>query len=121
MENAAGTFPASGTPLPMSQQPPLSPQIARLLSVPIFVTTTDGRRFHGPLVATDREQNIILSDATESLPPGFKSRRPDKRFRYVGMIVIPGKYIVRVEANKQALEANTLQVQLRSLEPGDIV
>ncbi|KAK9466886.1 hypothetical protein V1512DRAFT_207650 [Lipomyces arxii] len=80
--------------------------ISQFISVPLLVTTTDGRQFHGPLIATDNEQNIILSDATERLPIGFKSRRKEG-FRYVGIIAIPGQYILRVDANKKALAVNT--------------
>ncbi|KAK9240499.1 hypothetical protein V1525DRAFT_395161 [Lipomyces kononenkoae] len=79
--------------------------ISQYISVPLIVTTTDGRQFHGPLIATDREQNIILGEATEKLPIGFKSRR-NQGFRYVGMIVVPGKYILRIDADMRALRSN---------------
>ncbi|KAK9328370.1 hypothetical protein V1520DRAFT_217934 [Lipomyces starkeyi] len=81
--------------------------ISQYISVPFIVTTTDGRQFHGPLIGTDREQNIILGDATEKLPIGFKSRR-NEGFRYVGMIVVPGKYILRIDADWRALQSNSL-------------
>ncbi|KAK9255962.1 hypothetical protein V1507DRAFT_318860 [Lipomyces tetrasporus] len=80
--------------------------ISRYISVPFIVTTTDGRQFHGPLIGTDRERNIILGDATEKLPIGFQSRRT-ARFRYVGMIVVPGKYILRIDADSRALTSNS--------------
>ncbi|KAK9365128.1 hypothetical protein V1509DRAFT_634070 [Lipomyces kononenkoae] len=92
--------------------PPLDPElsagdISQYISVPFIVTTTDGRQFHGPLIGTDREQNIILGDATEKLPIGFKSRR-NEGFRYVGMIVVPGKYILRIDADIRTLRSNLL-------------
>ncbi|KAK9478592.1 hypothetical protein V1514DRAFT_330513 [Lipomyces japonicus] len=85
--------------------------ISTLLSVPLIVSTTDGRQFCGTLVTTDNEQNIILSDVVEVLPLGHLSRRSSKQggYRFVGLIVVPGQNIVRIEAERNALSFRVSQ------------
>ncbi|KAK9461394.1 uncharacterized protein V1516DRAFT_675838 [Lipomyces oligophaga] len=77
--------------------------IQEFLSVLLEVTISDGRQFSGQLVATDRDQNIILVNAEERLPLELADPKSD-RPRYIGMIVVPGKHILRIDANKSSIE-----------------
>ncbi|KAI8640873.1 hypothetical protein BD408DRAFT_313262, partial [Parasitella parasitica] len=53
------------------------------------IRITDGRIFIGTFVCIDKEKNIILAH-TEELRGGSKKR-------LVGLVMIPGKHIVKIE------------------------
>ncbi|KAK7204806.1 hypothetical protein BZA70DRAFT_280045 [Myxozyma melibiosi] len=103
-----------------SSLPPVAAyeNVKEFMSVLMMVSTTDGRQFCGTLMATDRDRNLILSEASEQLPVGFQSRRGD-RFRYVGMIAIPGKHILRIDASKDSLKAR--EMLLKGVSRGAII
>ncbi|KAK9453019.1 hypothetical protein V1511DRAFT_513264 [Dipodascopsis uninucleata] len=93
-------------------------ELDTFLGVSLIVSITDGRQFYGILMGSDNECNLILDEATERLPIDFKSRRTTMRngFRYVGKIVVPGQYIVRIEAEKQQLQ-HKLRATVRENQP----
>lgn len=58
------------------------------------VCISDGRIFVGTFVCTDKEKNIILTNTDE-----FRVGQADvSEGRYVGMVMIPWRHIVKVEA-----------------------
>ncbi|KAL2161552.1 hypothetical protein VTH06DRAFT_8114 [Thermothelomyces fergusii] len=89
-----------------------------LLNKNFRVTTTDSRMFWGTFKCTDPESNIILQHTYEYRYPSAKqvsaaaagtgdgqSRdqskvRVDMTSRYLGLVVIPGKHIARIEAEE---------------------
>ncbi|KAF2402543.1 hypothetical protein EJ06DRAFT_458288, partial [Trichodelitschia bisporula] len=81
--------------------------LSQFLTRTLRITTTDQRMFTGQMKCTDRECNIILSNTHEYRPPTTaemsapQNANPagvDPASRYVGLVVVPGKHIVRIEA-----------------------
>ncbi|KAK3310632.1 uncharacterized protein B0T15DRAFT_44222 [Chaetomium strumarium] len=98
-----------------------------LLNKNLQVTTTDNRMFYGEFKCTDYESNIVLAHTYEYRQPtpqqissaaaaaaaagtagaasdsgsGGKVTM-DMTSRYLGLVVVPGKYIVRIEAHEFA-------------------
>ncbi|KAI5858959.1 hypothetical protein BZA05DRAFT_314499, partial [Tricharina praecox] len=75
------------------------------------VTTTDNRFFIGELKCTDRDRNLILhmtnefrtptapttTSASPSTVSGSSSSTAELKSRYIGLVVIPGHVIVKIE------------------------
>jgi small nuclear ribonucleoprotein (snRNP)-like protein len=79
------------------------------------VHTTDGRMFAGQMKCTDPERNIILSMTHEYREPSAgdvalaaeragrrgtgngKTVKVDMKKRFVGLVVVPGRYIRKIE------------------------
>jgi len=85
--------------------------LTSLLNKTLRITTTDTRMFLGQFKCTDSDLNIILSQTYEyRLPPPPKptssstsSSTPvtlDMTSRYVGLVVVPGQYITRIEVEE---------------------
>ncbi|KAF2432018.1 hypothetical protein EJ08DRAFT_586398 [Tothia fuscella] len=101
--------------------PPPSP-LSTYLSRTIRVHTTDSRIFVGQMKCTDRECNIVLGLAQEYRPPpdsvlqtkaveqgigsgsgsgsGIAKLNVQFSSRYVGLVVVPGKYIRKIEVEE---------------------
>ncbi|KAK3329707.1 LSM domain-containing protein [Apodospora peruviana] len=91
-----------------------------LLSKNLRVTTTDGRMFWGSFKCTDYESNIVLQHTYEYRHPSPVSVAAAQRVtttdnishpttfnvemtsRYLGLVVVPGKYIVKMEVEEFA-------------------
>jgi len=82
--------------------------LTSLLNKNLRVTTTDDRIFLGEFKCTDTDLNIILSHTFEyRLPSPPKSSAIteawkdkvilDMTSRYVGLVVVPGEHIVKIE------------------------
>ncbi|KAL2259144.1 hypothetical protein VTK26DRAFT_7272 [Humicola hyalothermophila] len=87
-----------------------------LLNKNLRVTTTDSRMFWGTFKCTDSESNLILQHTYEYRPPtaqqvseaaaasdtGAKAGKVkvDMTSRYMGLVVVPGKHIVRIEVEE---------------------
>lgn len=87
--------------------------LTALLNRTLHVHASDGRIFVGQLKCTDRERNIVLAMTQEFRQPtatdlelplshrstGFvnEAARPGMRKRFVGLIVVPGQYITKIE------------------------
>ncbi|CAG8626701.1 5432_t:CDS:2 [Cetraspora pellucida] len=63
-------------------------QLRSYLNLKAKITASDGRVFHGTFMCIDKYKNIILSQTEE-----FRSN--EKRF--VGLVMIPGKHLVKAE------------------------
>ncbi|KAJ4506382.1 hypothetical protein HRR83_003075 [Exophiala dermatitidis] len=86
-----------------------------LLGKTLHVTVSDGRLFTGRFQCTDSDSNIILSNAFEYRMPSKSTEkaainevkatgRPikaDMTSRFVGLIVIPGKQIMKMEVEEK--------------------
>ncbi|KAG9102559.1 hypothetical protein FRC06_001793 [Ceratobasidium sp. 370] len=64
-----------------------------LLAKTLRITIQDGRSFVGTFACIDREKNIVLSSTEEypALP------RSDDGPRFIGLIMVPWRWVVRVE------------------------
>lgn len=76
-----------------------------LLYTTLHITITDGRTFIGHFICTDAQQNIILSQAEELLPPDIANDEEEKPIsvgawggREMGMVMIKGKDVVEIKA-----------------------
>ncbi|PFH60550.1 hypothetical protein XA68_10793 [Ophiocordyceps unilateralis] len=85
-----------------------------LLNHNLRITTTDGRLFWGAFKCTDANQNVVLShtyeyrqpraahrsassDPASALPVEPPVRMDVPAARYLGLVVVPGHHIVRME------------------------
>ncbi|MCJ1333809.1 hypothetical protein MMC10_010509 [Thelotrema lepadinum] len=85
--------------------------LASLLNKQLFIHATDERIFAGEFKCTDNECNIILSHAYEYRHPTSKAvetaaktkgkdaatLKLDMTSRFMGLIVVPGKHITKIE------------------------
>ncbi|KEF62975.1 uncharacterized protein A1O9_00950 [Exophiala aquamarina CBS 119918] len=101
-----------------------------LLSKTLHVTIPDGRLFTGTFRCTDRNSNVIMSNAFEYRMPSKaaeqdaieatratgKASKADMTSRFVGLIVIPGKQIAKmeVEDRRDYPSIRPLTIQTRS-------
>lgn len=83
--------------------------LASLLYTTLHITITDGRTFIGHFICTDAQQNIILSQAEELLPPDIADDEEEKPIsvgawggREMGMVMINGKDVVKIQAQVSA-------------------
>ncbi|KAH8768831.1 LSM domain-containing protein [Hyaloscypha finlandica] len=82
--------------------------LTSLLNKTLRVTTTDTRMFLGQFKCTDSDRNIILSQTFEyrlPAPPkqiagGEEKVTMDMTSRYMGLVVVPGEYIERIEVEE---------------------
>lgn len=82
--------------------------LQKLLGCTWQIGIQDGRIFVGTLVCTDREKNIILSNADEY-------RQGQQGGRFVGMILIPWKHVTKAEVDLVAYVNATTQEDDSSL------
>lgn len=87
--------------------------LTNLLNRTIHVHISDGRMFVGQMKCTDNERNIILAmtheyrqptepDAKAAMARQEKegqtgSVKVDMKKRFVGLVVVPGQYITKIE------------------------
>ncbi|KAH7156249.1 hypothetical protein EDB81DRAFT_786413 [Dactylonectria macrodidyma] len=88
--------------------------LASILNKSLRVLTTDGRLFWGSFKCTDPDKNIILANTYEYRQPSSKQRAEaaekaggetvtlDMTSRYLGLVVVPGQYIVKIEVEEFA-------------------
>ncbi|KAL7943189.1 hypothetical protein V8C42DRAFT_329945 [Trichoderma barbatum] len=86
--------------------------LTSLLNQSLRVYTTDGRMFRGSFKCTDPDKNIVLANTHEYRQPSEEERSAaaanasgtsttlDMTSRYLGLIVVPGQYIVKMEAEQ---------------------
>lgn len=88
-----------------------------LLGKTLHITILDGRLFTGTFKCTDNESNVILGNAFEYRMPSKtaaekaiaeavatgKPARADMTSRFVGLIVIPGKQITKMELEESRI------------------
>ncbi|KAK0122034.1 hypothetical protein ONS95_010299 [Cadophora gregata] len=87
--------------------------LTSLLNKTLRITTTDTRMFLGQFKCTDSDLNIILAQTYEYRLPAPPKPKPspsttnssipivqDMTSRYVGLVVVPGDYITRIEVEE---------------------
>ncbi|TGZ85105.1 Sm-like ribonucleo protein [Ascodesmis nigricans] len=86
-----------------------SPALQKFINRTLRISITDDRFFIGRMMCTDRDRNVILSDTTEYRPPaqgvaGVKvegdSVKAQLASRMIGLVVVPGKYITKIEVHE---------------------
>lgn len=103
-----------GNPLPMADdmEDPVG-YLRGMLNRTLHVHTADGRMFVGQMKCTDNARNIILAMTHEYREPTEKDIRlaaerheqsgadgkvkVDMYKRFVGLVVVPGQYITKIE------------------------
>ncbi|KAI6761246.1 hypothetical protein HG531_001799 [Fusarium graminearum] len=88
--------------------------LATILNKNLRVYTSDGRLFWGSLKCTDPDRNIVLSHTYEYRQPSSRERekaveeadgasvKVDMTSRYLGLVVIPGHHIAKMEVEQFA-------------------
>ncbi|CAM1504078.1 Fc.00g016690.m01.CDS01 [Cosmosporella sp. VM-42] len=84
--------------------------LSGIINKNLRVLTTDGRLFWGSLKCTDPDKNIVLAHTYEYRQPSAKkvaeaaaTKAPDESVtldltsRYLGLVVVPGHHIVRLQ------------------------
>ncbi|KAI5370208.1 Putative LSM domain, eukaryotic/archaea-type, LSM domain superfamily protein [Septoria linicola] len=87
--------------------------LTQLLNRTLHVHTSDGRMFVGQMKCTDNERNLILAMTHEYRQPSQQDvqraatqhdqaasggkLRLDMKKRFVGLVVVPGQYITKIE------------------------
>ncbi|EER42666.1 LSM domain-containing protein [Histoplasma capsulatum var. duboisii H88] len=88
-----------------------------LLGKTLRIHTTDARLFVGTFKCTDNDRNIILSTTHEYRYPTIPEHEPanptreddytatgvvkaDMTSRYIGLVVVPGHYITKIELDE---------------------
>lgn len=93
-----------------------SAYLSGFLNRTLHLHTTDGRMFAGQMKCTDPERNIILSMTHEYRQPSEAdvklaaerhkrsgksgNVKVDMKKRFVGLVVVPGKYITKIEVEE---------------------
>ncbi|KAH6900247.1 hypothetical protein B0T10DRAFT_600545 [Thelonectria olida] len=88
--------------------------LAGILNKNLRIHTSDGRLFWGALKCTDPDKNIVLANTYEYRQPTSKQRAEaaekaggetvalDMTSRYLGLVVVPGHHIIRMEVEQFA-------------------
>ncbi|KAM0440900.1 hypothetical protein ACHAPT_000203 [Fusarium lateritium] len=88
--------------------------LSGVLNKTLRVYTTDGRLFWGALKCTDPDKNIVLAHTYEYRQPSSRQRaeaaekaggetiKLDMTSRYLGLVVVPGHHIVKIEVEEFA-------------------
>ncbi|PTD11831.1 hypothetical protein HYE67_008861 [Fusarium culmorum] len=88
--------------------------LATILNKNLRVYTSDGRLFWGSLKCTDPDRNIVLSHTYEYRQPSSRERekaveeadgasvKVEMTSRYLGLVVIPGHHIAKMEVEQFA-------------------
>ncbi|EJT78893.1 hypothetical protein GGTG_03986 [Gaeumannomyces tritici R3-111a-1] len=111
--------------MPMMDEEASAAYLASLLNKNLRITTTDTRMFWGQFKCTDPDCNVVLAHAYEYRHPTAEqvaeearraaaAQRPafnlDMNSRFLGLIVVPGEHIVKIEVEEFAS-------QMRGTEP----
>ncbi|KAM5355491.1 hypothetical protein ACJ41O_002137 [Fusarium nematophilum] len=88
--------------------------LSGILNKNLRVYTSDGRLFWGALKCTDPDKNIVLAHTYEYRQSSSRQRaeaeqmaggeivKLDMTSRYLGLVVVPGHHIVKVEVEQFA-------------------
>ncbi|KAK5992766.1 LSM domain-containing protein 1-B [Cladobotryum mycophilum] len=89
--------------------------LSSLLNHNFRVHTTDGRMFWGSFKCTDPDRNIVLANTYEYRQPSEEEQKAaaanakkegkvtlEMTSRYLGLIVVPGHHIVKMEVEQFA-------------------
>ncbi|KAH6672430.1 LSM domain-containing protein [Halenospora varia] len=84
--------------------------LSSLLNKNLRITTSDSRMFLGQFKCTDSDRNVVLAHTFEyRIPPppkdleeGHERVTLDMTSRYLGLVVVPGEYIIKMEVEEFA-------------------
>lgn len=89
--------------------------LTSLLNRNLRITTSDGRMFWGQFKCTDPDRNIVLSHTYEYRQPSAQQRAKEAEktgasgsvtmdliSRYLGLVVVPGQHINKIELEEFA-------------------
>ncbi|KAH7375638.1 LSM domain-containing protein [Plectosphaerella cucumerina] len=90
--------------------------LSSLLNKTLRIVASDGRMFLGVFKCTDPDSNVILADTYEYRQPSAQEQEDAKRAagsgvtslqmnmtsRFLGLIVVPGEHIVKIEVEEYA-------------------
>ncbi|KAH8669492.1 LSM domain-containing protein [Tricladium varicosporioides] len=84
--------------------------LSSLLNKNLRITTSDSRMFLGQFKCTDSDRNVVLAQTFEyRIPPPPKDLEEGKErvtldmtSRYLGLVVVPGEYIIKMEVEEFA-------------------
>ncbi|KAM0335334.1 hypothetical protein ACHAQA_000379 [Verticillium albo-atrum] len=90
--------------------------LTSLLNKNLRIVATDGRMFLGQFKCTDPDQNVVLAHTYEYRQPSAQqqadaargagvdaaSMKMDMTSRYLGLVVVPGEHIVKIEVEEFA-------------------
>jgi len=109
----------------MASDLPDSPKLLEsLVTRTLRVTTKDTRMFVGELKCTDRDMNLILSKTHEYRIPKFSQeqlgRKVDLKSRFLGLVVVMGTDVVKVEVDERVATAVAAAAASRDGSDGDV-
>ncbi|KAI0384142.1 Sm-like ribonucleoprotein [Hypomontagnella monticulosa] len=95
-----------------------------LINKNIRIYATDGRLFVGTFKCTDTHSNVVLSltyeyrqpsqqklaEAASSSDPAKGTVTADMTSRYLGLVVVPGEHIVKMEVEEFASQAKSRSI-----------
>ncbi|KAL0935365.1 N-alpha-acetyltransferase 38-B, NatC auxiliary subunit [Colletotrichum truncatum] len=90
--------------------------LTSLLNKNLRIVATDGRMFLGLFKCTDPDRNVVLAhtyeyrqpstqqrvEAAQNASAGTGSVTMDMTSRYLGLVVVPGQYITKIEVEEFA-------------------
>ncbi|WYZ44350.1 hypothetical protein EsH8_VII_000786 [Colletotrichum jinshuiense] len=90
--------------------------LTSLLNKNLRIVAVDGRMFLGQFKCTDPDRNVVLAHTYEYRQPSAQQRAEaakkavegtgtatmDMTSRYLGLVVVPGQYIVKIEVEEFA-------------------
>ncbi|KHN96790.1 LSM domain-containing protein [Metarhizium album ARSEF 1941] len=99
-------------------QPQAQAYLSSLLNKTLRVHTTDARLFWGTFKCTDADKNVVLANTYEYRQPSAPrlvdgpdgSTAQDGTSRYLGLVVVPGRHIARMELEEFASQVAGLGV-----------
>ncbi|ORY38366.1 hypothetical protein BCR33DRAFT_854031 [Rhizoclosmatium globosum] len=78
-------------------------ELQSMLGIKARIEASDGRIFTGVFMCVDKYKNVILSGAEEySVNDDEDTGEKKDERRYVGMIMVPGKHLVRMAIESYA-------------------
>ncbi|GAB1310861.1 N-alpha-acetyltransferase 38-B, NatC auxiliary subunit [Madurella fahalii] len=139
MKNTDLDPPSSSSPPPTPEQQQQKQAAAgflrSILNKNLRVTTTDSRMFWGTFKCTDSESNLILQHTYEYRHPTSQQIseavaggadpnntgkvKLDMTSRYLGLVVVPGRYVARIELEEFASQRRGRAFKVQGLQgPG---
>jgi small nuclear ribonucleoprotein (snRNP)-like protein len=106
----------TNSPSPSTSTAEATLYLSTFLNRTLHLHTTDGRMFAGQMKCTDPQRNIILSMTHEYRQPSTQdiqlaaqrhersgksgNVKVDLKKRFVGLVVVPGEYITKIEVEE---------------------
>ena len=81
-------------------------KLEALLSQTLRITANDGRTFIGTFACIDKQKNIIITNTDE-----YRIGGP-AHGRYVAMVMVPWRLVIKVEAHGQARPMNAIEEEM---------